>query len=205
MLPHVKLLWLSVAGALLVVGATPAWAAVLTFDDLPNPGDGIVPNGYGGLNWNNFYYLDGVNFSYNPSGYQAGVVSPNNVAVNGFGDPATIVINSAATFTFTGAYLTAAWNDGLSVQVQGFANDVLQYDTTVNPSATAPTFFMFNYENVDRLRFASFGGTHHAGYTSYGEHFAMDNFTFEVIPEPGTGLLVIAGLLGLGGWRRARD
>jgi PEP-CTERM motif len=26
-----------------------------------------------------------------------------------------------------------------------------------------------------------------------------------MIPEPSTGLLVIAGLLGLAGWRRARD
>jgi hypothetical protein len=30
-------------------------------------------------------------------------------------------------------------------------------------------------------------------------------FRFAMIPEPGTGLLVIAGLLGVAGWRRARD
>ena len=30
-------------------------------------------------------------------------------------------------------------------------------------------------------------------------------FRLAMVPEPGTGLLVIAGLIGLGGWRRVRD
>jgi PEP-CTERM motif len=44
---------------------------------------------------------------------------------------------------------------------------------------------------------------------------SLDNFTsfhsgavdiyVQFVPEPGTGLLVIAGLLGLAGWRRARN
>jgi len=29
--------------------------------------------------------------------------------------------------------------------------------------------------------------------------------TYSAVPEPGTAVLVIAGLLGLGGWRRMRD
>ena len=34
--------------------------------------------------------------------------------------------------------------------------------------------------------------------------FSDVGFRLAMIPEPGTGLLVIAGLLGFAGWRRAR-
>jgi hypothetical protein len=42
-----------------------------------------------------------------------------------------------------------------------------------------------------------------ATYTPTGQPHAI-RWVPTVIPEPDTGLLVIAGLLGLAGWRRAR-
>ena len=36
-----------------------------------------------------------------------------------------------------------------------------------------------------------------------GGEFDVVGFRLAMIPEPGTGLLVIAGLLGLAGWRRS--
>ena len=138
-----KLLSSLVVAVTLLVGVTRASADVLTFDDLPESDAGAaVPNGYGGFNWGNFYYVDTAAFtsSYGPTGYAAGTVSPNSVAANGFGTPASIVVTSSTSFTFDGAYLTAAWNDGLSVEVQGYNSGNLIDDTTVYPSATAPTF-----------------------------------------------------------------
>ena len=101
--------------ALLVLGATVgnASATLLTFDALSSGGplDTVfptVPNGYGGLNWNGFSVANGKQFS--PSyGYYNGVVSPNNVAFNPYGDPASISI-SAGTFRFFSAYLTYGLN-----------------------------------------------------------------------------------------------
>ena len=194
--------------AAILIGSL-ARATVLTFDELPLSYPDVealaVPAGYGGFTWSGFNYLDGLNNRANPSGYGAGVVSGQHVAFNAFGDPASLMISNSAPFTFNGAYLTAAWNDGLSVRVQGFNNQVQTYDTIVNPIATAPTFFAFDYENVDELRFSSFGGTMHPGYNGRGVHFVIDNFTFSVVPEPSTGLLVIGGLLGLADPRRVRS
>ena len=56
-----------------------AQSELLTFDDLQAIGFPPVPNGYGGLGWQNFSYMDGVHFA-SPSGYNNGVVSPNIVA-----------------------------------------------------------------------------------------------------------------------------
>ena len=98
--------------------AVAAQATLLTFDDID---DSEVPiaNGYGGLNWDYFYVLDAVHYYGNPSGYQNGVVSPDNVVYNASGYPASMLVSSPALFHLNSAYLTAAWNDGLTVQVLG--------------------------------------------------------------------------------------
>ena len=56
--------------------------------------------------------------------------------------------------------------------------------------------FVFNYLNVDRLYFNSFGGQP-AFSEDGGNHFVMDNFTFEFVPEPSAFLLTAAGALPL--------
>src|SRR5450759_2874870 len=105
---------------------TNAATTLITFDDLS--GSLAVPVGYNGLTWNNFYCLDGVNYSGAGSGYNAGVVSPSNVAYNGYGNPASI--SSAGSFNLLSAYLTAAWTSNLHVEVMGYAGDTLNYDNT---------------------------------------------------------------------------
>ena len=156
-----SLTWLGALALALAVFPLAASAGVLTFDELAGP-YGPIPNGYGGFNWVNMWYLDPSPAAYAGSGYQNGLVSGANVAYNPYTlDP--MVVSSTA-FTFNGAYLTGAWNDGLQVEVQGFVGTTMVYDTTVTASPTTgpPQFFTFDYIGVTELKFHSFGGTHHA-------------------------------------------
>ncbi|MGD0262730.1 MAG: immunoglobulin domain-containing protein [Verrucomicrobiota bacterium] len=169
-------------GAVLVV--LPSGAQVLTFDDLPETVNGLaVANGYGALNWNNFGEIDGLGLAnyVGPSGYTAGVVSPNNVVFNGDGLPASIS-SAGAPFNLDSAYLTAAWNDNLQVQAFGFVgSNNLAFSNTWTLSATAPTLVQFNYTNVTEVDFVSSGGAPHPGYSGSGEHFVMDNLAVSFV------------------------
>jgi hypothetical protein len=155
-----------------------------TFDDLPASTGVPVPNGYRGVNWNNFYYLDGVNYANNPSGYAAGVVSTNNVAYDGYGTPASVTNATGSHFNFISAELTAAWNDNLQVEAQGYVDGVLTYDQTYTLSATTPTLIVFGYLGVTEVNFIPSGGTPHAGYSGGGTQFVMDNVTIGAVIPP---------------------
>ncbi len=192
--------------------ATLSLATIVTFDDIPTGlqtftmGDGtvftIVPfvpltNGYEQLNWSNLLAVNGPLHAgrFGEEGYNYGMVSASNVVFNSDGAPAEV--NSPATdFNFLSVYLTGAWRSNLNIEVQGFRDGTLIYDQTVIASATSPTLFTFGYTNIDRLYFNSFGGQP-AGFPSGGEgtQFAMDNFSFEFIPEPSAFLLTAAGAL----------
>jgi hypothetical protein len=95
-----------------------------------------VSNEYDGLGWNNFYSLDGINFS---NGYRAGMASGPNVAYNGSGNPDTI--NSPSPFNLLSLDLAAAWLDGMAVTIDAYNGSSLAYSTTVYPSATAATLY----------------------------------------------------------------
>jgi len=186
------------AGLVLVLGAAAAPATVLTFDDVTTSTYAEIPDGYGGFDWGSFGVVDPVAYPAVPSGYYNGIVSPTYVALNPYGTPADLWVAAPERFDFNGAYLTGAWNDGLSVRVQGYRTGTLVYDETVITGAYAPTWFQFDFLDVDRLLFTSFGGADAGFGIGSGEHFAMDNFTFNeavAVPEP----LTVAGLaLGLG-------
>jgi len=126
------------------------------------------------------------------SGYNNGLVSGDYVAFpSKFYESGTGRI-TGNLYTFNGAYLTAAWRDGLNVQVDGYLNDSLIYSTTVVVDTTGPTWFDFDYIDIDELKFSSYGGVPNENYPyQTGYHFAMDNFTY--IPEPTTLLLFALG------------
>ena len=152
--------------------------------------------------WSNFLALNGVLFptvlSHSTNGFYYGVVSGSNIAVNGgAGGPAEID-STGTNFDFLSAYLTGEWYSNLNIEVQGFRGGTLVYDQPVLASATNSTLFTFNYLNIDRLTFNSFGGQT-AGFPGGGggEEFVMDNFTFDLVPEPSTLLLAGFGALAL--------
>ena len=187
---------LSIAGA---VNAT-----VLTFDDIGAIANiGTVPDGYGGLDWDNMAYKN-RNASLG-TGYDNGTVSGDYVAFNYYANVATV---SNGLFDFNGAYLTAAWNTGLSIEIVGLVNGVQAYIQTVIVDTTGPTWFDFNFLGVDSLSFSSFGGTDaNSNDNGAGVHFAMDNFTFNevsTVPVPAAVWLFGSGLVGLIGFGRRK-
>src|SRR5438270_13321832 len=109
-----KLIYISLLA--IAAGASAAAAATINFDTLDGSGNEAVPNGYGGLNWTNFYVYDAVNDPGNlsPSGYEFAWVSQNNVAFSAFpNEHPTETISNNTPFTLNSAYLTSVWRDNL--------------------------------------------------------------------------------------------
>ena len=196
-----KFLTVAVAAPIAALGiGTVAQAAVLTFDDIaPIENFAEIPDGYGGFNWNNFYYINGSYINGEDTGYDNGRVSGDYVSFNWFANQAIV---SDSVFDFNSAYITAAWNDGLSVTVEGLNNGTTLYSTTVVVDTTSPTLVNFDFLGIDELRFTSFGGVEPDYLIDQGggTHFALDNFTFnepvKPVPEPTllSGLLAVSSL-----------
>ena len=177
-----------------------AWPMVLEFDDVTTVGEAEIFDGYGGFDWENMNVLDAVNYEGNPSGFGNGLVSGDYVAYNYFSNPASVVVSSAGEFDFIGSYLTAAWRNGLNIDVEGYLDDGLVYSDTVVVDYDSAAWCEFNYAGIDELVFNSWGGTQAPGVSGSGAHFVMDDFTF--VPEPGTVLLFGVGVLMLCRGRR---
>ena len=173
-------------------GTALAQTEILTFDNLSGVGSYNqylpVPDGYGGLHWRNVLYIDGPAQTPN-TGYVNGMVSPGNIAFNGAGNSAMV---SDGFFNLNSVYLTAGWNDGLQVEVQGFAGAQLIYDNIYTVNTTGPRWFNFNYVGINLVAFISSGGVPHSGLGSFGEQFVMDNLSVTLIPEPSA--FALAGL-----------
>lgn len=172
----------------------PDGSRVLTFDDITTNHYGIIPDGYRRLNWYNIHVTKG---SKDPgSGYDNGTVSGDYVA---YAPWVRVGSNSRYLMDFEGVYLTGAWNDGLNIKVEGILDEEIKYSQTVVVDTDEPTWFEFNFEHIDYLKFTSYGGVKAENAAGNGTQFVMDDFTYTPLPEPGSVLgLVALGALGAG-------
>jgi hypothetical protein len=163
--PTVKKMIVAACATGLLLFTMAAGTGLLNFDDLPNDTEGlVVPPGYGNLQWDNFYSLDGVHFP-GTTGYTTGVVSKNNVIINGYGLPASIYANvKGGNFTPLTMYLTAAWTDKVQAQINGYLRGRLVLSRSYTLRTTKPTLIKLGVK-VDELDFS----------TSDSSQLVMDN------------------------------
>ena len=173
------------ATLILLVTALPGLSATITFDDLPAPAIGgtAIPNGYAGLNWQNMFYVDGDNNNFNPSGYQNGRVSPPNVGAMSNDSIGEFSLVSGALFSFNSAWLAAAWQDGLTIQVKGYRLGILLYEKTVVVNTLGPMLFHFDFCGIDALRFDTIAGIPNPITGDGGRHFVIDDMTINESPD----------------------
>lgn len=185
-----------------------AVASTLDFESVGVAGSqAAISDGYGGLTWDNFFVLNGEDkYSDKPgNGFINGTASGDYVAFNGFAKPAAVEL-AGGYFDFVGAAFTAAWNDGLKVDIAGFRDGTEVYSQTVTLDTEFYANLFFNWLKIDQLTFKTYGGTQ-IGYGS-GHQMVIDNFQYNVVttPIPPAFLLMATALVGLGvaGWRRRK-
>jgi PEP-CTERM motif-containing protein len=205
---HFVLVTLVLGLGVSTVNADPIPIRILTFDQLQAQAEPAIPNGYGGLSWSNFNVLNFDNLATSVSansGYLHGRITPPNVVYNS--DGAVASFEAQTPFNFVSAFLTSAWRNDLHLTVQGFADGQLKYSkAAILHTTTDANFEAFNFLNVDRVRFESFGGINAVGGGD-GTHFAVDNLTVAAAaptPEPASLLLLATGVVAAALRRRHR-
>ena len=186
--------------ALPCLNINAAHSSVLTFDDVTTDTWDAIPNGYGGLNWTNFWViaphldssLDGS------SGWQNGLFSGDFLAYNQAGAPAEV--SSGTAFDFVGVNMNAAYRDGLLVTATGLRNGTPLFQETIEVNTDLAQYFAFNFIGIDTLQFVSQGGIAPEAWD--GTHFNIDNFAYNAAPVPvpaavwlfGSSIIGFAGL-----------
>jgi len=203
--------------------ASPAFAASVTlnFDDIDTSlaQTPPVPNGYGGLDWSNFFAIAGE--GYPATGYQRGVVSPPNSVFQGSNNskayPATIIAISG-TFDFISVRLTDSaltWDwyhppyfvwSYTDIEVQGSlqGNILPGDDMVIRLLWGGSQLWTFNWDGIDNLTFISLGNGGSWSWPNPGSYppLVMDNLTVDLheqVPDAlNTLQLLVLALAALG-------
>ncbi|WP_417581377.1 hypothetical protein [Pelagibacterium sp.] len=135
-------------------GRTQGSTKTLGFDDL-FVGDEIlkVPNGYGGLQWENWVAVH-ARF-YEGEGYINTAVSDEYVAYTSSGHPTAVL--SDVPFDFLGGYFGVAWSsaEGEILRIRAWRDGALIHSDRFALSAYGPVYFAADYKSITRLEFAT--------------------------------------------------
>lgn len=156
-------------------------ADILTFDDIPGATGTLtfVPNGYGGLFWENA-------LAYSIPG------NPRLVSGNwGVSDTVTGALHATSSdvFDFSGAFFSSAIDEPCRLVIYGYNNGNLLYELTASLNISEPGWVQADFYGIDHL-------------TLMGQdsQFFMDNFTFvnkseiQPVPEPSVICQFLIGL-----------
>jgi hypothetical protein len=180
-----------------------AYAVVLDFEGVPTSEFPFIPNGYGGLNWDNMIFTnkDMDPGLYNESlpwysGIRYGIVSGTQLARNNMANPTTIYSNPGEYFDFNSAYFTSARQHNMFIDVIGFRDGTQIYDKMITVDTYSATNFVFDYKSIDKLYIASYGGTPDLTKPdTYFHDFLMDDFNYSSpVPEPSSLLMTMIGI-----------
>jgi hypothetical protein len=149
------------------------------FDDISTKGVEL----FGGKQLGDFYWSDSWAVAHKVlwpgSGYQNGNVSPYHSGLNGWAAP--VSVTSDEEFTLDSVYLTAAWNKGLKITIQGLNGGTQEFSKTVTVNNDKPTKFNFNSTYIDEIKFESFGGTDANPWDGgAGTHFVIDDLYYQL-------------------------
>ena len=184
-------------GASLLVGAAlmpqAAQATIVNFDSLN--GNGIVADGYGGITWDsNWTFGDFFQPPYNPSSGATRIYSNYDKFTGGA--LSDIAFSFSAPVTFQGAFFSGRSGIG-DVTVSVFLAGVLKATTSLFSPNSVATFLASGYSGVvDKIVVHG-----NAGY------YVMDDVTYasvSTVPVPAALWLMLSGIAGLAGIRRAR-
>lgn len=140
------------------------------FDDIIGSiGIKKMPNGYHGLNWQN-WVVSHQRF-YKGEGYINGTTSGEFIAYNGSAHP--MAVYREKPFDFIGGNFTAAWreSEGEILHVKAWRGEELAYKDDIKLSRFGPVFFQANYDQVTRIEFET---EHYWQVVTDDLHFRLD-------------------------------